>query len=154
MASAPQTPAAQPGIYVDPFRSYNFKLEINGVTEAHFHECSNIGVKVHALKWRSGGASQVVHRLPGRVEYADITLRYGLTKSTDMWKWLLTAVNGTVERKNISICVLEQDGVTEALRWNLMQAWISEWRGTNLNALSHEVGIEEMVLVYETLKRD
>ena len=29
-------PGAQPGALVDPFRNYNFKLLIDGVTEGHF----------------------------------------------------------------------------------------------------------------------
>ena len=156
MASAPQSKptAAQPGTYIDPYRSYNFRLDIRGVTEAYFHECANIGVKVQALKWRSGGNNQVVHRLPGRVEYGDVTLRYGLTKSSDMWKWLQTAVEGKVERKNISIVLLDNDGNSPVMTWHLNNAWISEWKGSTLNALGNEVAIEEMVLVFEELKRD
>jgi phage tail-like protein len=156
MASAqkPAESGAQPGTYVDPYRSYNFRLEINGVTEAYFHECANIGVKVQTLKWRSGGNNQVVHCLPGRVEPTDIILRCGVSSSKDMWNWLQTAVQGRVERKNISLVLLDNDGATEAVRWNLMQSWISEWRGATLSALSSGVAIEEMVLVYETLQRD
>jgi phage tail-like protein len=71
-----------------------------------------------------------------------------------MWNWLQTAVQGRVERKNISLVLLDNDGATEAVRWNLMQSWISEWRGATLSALSSGVAIEEMVLVYETLQRD
>ncbi len=150
----PQPSAATPGTYIDPQRSYNFRLEIAGVTEAYFHECANIGVKVQTVKWRSGGNNQVVHCLPGRVEPTDITLRIGVTSSTDMWKWLQSAVQGKVERKNVSIVLLDNDGSTEVMRFNLMQAWISEWHGANLNALSNGVAIDEMTLVYETLQRD
>ena|SRR5438309_9758829 len=155
MASATQAPAGtQPGSYVDPYRSYNFRLEINGVTEAYFHECAGIGVKIHKVRWRNGGNSQTVHCLPGRVEYSDIRLRYGLTNSADMWQWLQSAVKGCVQRKNAAIVLLDNDGIKEAMRWNLSQAWIAEWNGPSLNALSNEVAIEEMVLVYETLQRD
>jgi phage tail-like protein len=153
-AQKPAASGATPGTYIDPQRSYNFRLEIAGVTEAYFHECANIGVKVQTVKWRSGGNNQVVHCLPGRVEPTDITLRVGVTNSTDMWKWLQSAVQGKVDRKNVSIVLLDNDGSTEVMRFNLMQAWISEWHGANLNALSNGVAIDELVLVYETLQRD
>ncbi len=52
---------AQTGTRVDPYRAYNFKLEIQGVTEGHFTECSGLGVKVQAIAYREGGTSQVVH---------------------------------------------------------------------------------------------
>ena len=152
---APKTPpsGAQPGVFVDPYRAYNFKLIIQGVTEGHFTECSNMGIKVDAISYREGGQSQVVHRIPGRVEYADITLRYGLTLSMELWNWLMTGVKGKVERKNVSIAMLDSDGVAEVLRWNLVNAWVAEWRGAVLDALGHQIAIESITLVFETLER-
>jgi len=145
--------AAQTGVWIDPYRAYNFKLEIQGVTEGHFTECSGIGVKVDVINYREGGNSQILHRLPGPVSYADITLRYGLTKSAQMWEWFLSAVKGKVDRRNISIILMDNDGVTEVMRWNLEKAWIAEWRGAPLDASGHEVAVEMMTLVYETLNR-
>ena len=148
-----EAPAAQTGVVLDPYRVYNFKLEIQGVTEGHFTECSGLGIRVDAIPYRQGGVSQVVHRLPGRVEYADITLRYGLTPSRDLWEWFMSAVRGKVERRNVSIVMLDSDGVTEVLRWNLVNAWVREWRGALLDALGREAAIESVTLVFETLER-
>jgi len=144
---------AQTGAWTDPYRAYNFKLEIQGVTEGHFTECSGLGVKVDVISYREGGNSQVIHRLPGQVSYADVTLRYGLTNSRQLWEWFLTSMRGKVERRNISIVLVDSDGVTEAMRWNLINAWVSEWRGAVLNASTHEVAIEAMTIVFETLER-
>jgi phage tail-like protein len=141
------------GARTDPYRAYNFKLEIQGVTEGHFTECSGLGVKVDVISYREGGNSQVIHRLPGQVSYADVTLRYGLTNSRQLWEWFLTSMRGKVERRNISIVLVDSDGVTEAMRWNLINAWVSEWRGAVLNASTHEVAIEAMTIVFETLER-
>jgi phage tail-like protein len=146
-------PGATPGVFNDPYGAYNFKLVIGNVTEGHFTQCTGLGVRVEAIKYREGGDLQVVHRLPGRVEYSDVTLRYGLTTSKDLWLWLESAIKGTVERKNISIVVLAQDGKTEAVRFNLDRAWPASWAGAPLDALGHEVAIEELTLVYETLQR-
>ncbi len=146
------TANAQPGTRVDPYRAYNFKLEIQGMTQGHFTECSGMAVKVSAIKYREGG-DKVVHALPGPVEYGDITLRYGLTASRELWDWFMTAVNGKVERKNVSILLIDSDGITETLRWNLVNAWPSYWQGTLLNAMSHEAAIEELTIVYESLER-
>ena len=144
---------AQTGAWTDPYRAYNFKLEIQGVTEGHFTECGGLGVKVDVISSREGGNSQVIHRLPGQVSYADVTLRYGLTNSRQLWEWFLTSMRGKVERRNISIVLVDSDGVTEAMRWNLINAWVSEWRGAVLNASTHEVAIESVTIVFETLER-
>jgi phage tail-like protein len=150
---AQPTPSAAPGVFKDPYGAYNFKLVIQGVTEGHFTQCTGLGVRVEALRYREGGTSQVVHRLPGRVEYTDVTLRYGLTASKELWMWLDSAMKGAVQRRNVSVIVLAQDGVTEAVRFNLLNAWPSSWLGAPLDALGHETAIEELTLVYETLER-
>jgi phage tail-like protein len=156
MADAPaaaQPAGAQPGSFNDPYRAYNFKLVIQGVTEGHFTECSGLGVRVQDIKYREGGTSQVVHRLPGPVDYADVTLKYGLTPSVELWQWFMTAVHGKVERRNVSVVMLAADGVAEALRWNLINAWPSQWRGALLDAMGREAAIESLTLVFETLER-
>jgi phage tail-like protein len=137
----------------DPYRAYNFKLVIQGMTEGHFTECTGLGIKVDAIKYREAGNSQVVRRLPGQVEYADITLRYGLTDSHELWDWFMSSVEGKVERKNVSILMLDPDGVTEVMRWDLIDAWPSEWRGAPLDAMSHEAAIESLTLVFESMER-
>lgn len=145
--------AAPANAYVDPYRAYNFKLEIQGITEAHFTEVSNMEVKVTPIAYREAGNSQVVHYVPGQTEYGAITLRYGLTRSRELWDWFMTGVKGKVQRKNCSIIVLDADGTTEVLRWNLINAWAAQWRGAMLNALDQEVAIESLTLVCETFER-
>ena len=150
---APAAAAAPAATFKDPYGAYNFKLVIQGVVEGHFTRCTGLGVKVEAIKYREGGTAQVVHRLPGRVEYADVTLFYGLTASKELWLWLESAMKGTVQRRNVSVVVLANDGTTEAVRFNLLNAWPSSWSGAPLDALSNEAAIEQLTLVYETLER-
>src|SRR4051812_35512598 len=145
--------AAQPGTFVDPLRAYNFKLQIQGVTEGHFTEVAGLEIEVHPIRYREGGGGPVVHVLPGPVRYGDVTLRYGLTTSTELWDWFMGAVNGRVERRNVSILMLDTSGTTEVARWDLTNSWPSRWRGAPLDALQREVAIESVTLVFETLQR-
>ena len=145
--------SAQPGVFVDPYRAYNFKLVIQGVIEGHFTRCRGMGAKVEALEYREGGQNQVVHRIPGRISYSNAVLEYGLTASRELWDWFTTAVKGKVERKNVSILMLDSEGVAEVMRWDLINAWPSEWRGAPLDALSGGMAVETLELVFETLER-
>ena len=140
------------GTWTDPYANYNFKIEIQGITEGHFAQCYNVGARVQALSYREGGTQQVVHRIPGPVEYADVTLRWGLTSSRELWMWFQTAVKGTVERKNVSIVVYAADGVTEKLRWNLLNAWPKEFQCAPLDARGAEIAIYTLSLAFETLE--
>jgi phage tail-like protein len=145
--------AAQTGTFVDPYRAYNFKLQIQGVTEGHFTECSGMGIRVNPIAYREGGQAQVVHRLPGRVDYSEITLRYGLTASHELWSWFLTAIEGHVERKNVSIVLMDSQGSSPVTQWDLVNAWPSSWQGATLDALGNEAAIESLTLVFETVRR-
>lgn len=151
--AAPSKSGAQPGTSPDPFRAYNFKLSIGGVTEGHFVECRGLDVKINTIRYREGGTQQVVRAIPGRVDYGPVELRYGLTNSRELWQWFLTGVQGKVERRNVSVLLLDPDGVAEAMRWDLMNAWPAHWRGAVLDAMTNEVAIESLTLVYETLQR-
>ena len=140
------------GTLVDPYRNFNFKLEIRGVVEGHFTECSGLGIRVHPIRYREGGG-HVVRAIPGRVDIAEVTLRYGLTKSSDLWNWFMKSVKGQVERRNVSIVVLEPNGSDQAMRWNLLDAWPSEWRGAVLDATGNDAAVEELKLAFESLER-
>ena len=138
------------------FRNYNFSLDLGqGVVGGYFTEVSGMGIRVEAIDYREGGAAPAVRKLPGRVSYGDITLRWGMSQSPEMWEWLMTAVNGTVERREVSIILLRPDGqLPEQVRWNLHGAWVTEWRGAELDASAQGVAIESMVLTHEGLTRD
>lgn len=149
---ADATPQAQPGTYTDPYRSYNFRIEVGNQVAAYFTECSGLGARIEAIPYRAGDSGRRVHRLPGRLEYADVTLRYGLTASMHLWDWFVSLMNGRTDRRNVSIILLgNQDN--EVMRWNLYDAWPVEWRSAPLDALGKEVAVESMTLVFETLDR-
>lgn len=137
----------------DPYRSYNFKLDINGITQGHFTECTGLGVRVEPIKYREAGNNQLVRNIPGPIDYTPVTLRYGVTASRELWDWLMKAVHGAVERKNISIVLLDSQGQAEVMRWNLVDAWPSEWQGAALNALERSIAVESLTLVYDALER-
>jgi len=138
---------------IDPYRAYNFKLDISGVTEGHFTECSGLGVRVESIPYREAGNKQIVRHIPGPVEYAAVTLRYGVTSSRELWDWFQDAIQGDVKRKNVSIILLDSKGTDEVMRWNLMDAWPSEWQGAALDAGDRALAIESLTLVFDSIER-
>lgn len=145
---------AEAATFTEPFRAYNFKLVINGVTEGHFTQCSDVVVRVQTIKYREAGQNQIVHSLGGPVEYSDVVLSYGLTTSREMWDWLMKSVAGTVERRNVSIIMLDSGGVQESMRWNLIDAWPCECSLTPLDTMARTVAIETLRLTFNRLERE
>lgn len=142
----------------DIFRNYNFIAELGQGQTAYFTEVDGLSVAVRTIEYREGGSAgggaAPVRKLPGRVEYGDVTLRWGLTADMKIWEWLMKAVSGEVERRQVSIILLPpHGGAPEQTRWNLNNAWPCEWRGAKLDALAQGAAIETLVLAHEGLTR-
>jgi len=135
------------------FRNYGFFLELQGERAGYFTRISGLGVKIESIEYREGGMPSTVKKLPGRTSVNDVVLSYGASSSDALWRWLDSAIQGRVERRNVSIVVLAPDGQSELSRWNLTNAWLRECELADFNALGNEVLIERMTLVAETLER-
>src|SRR6266542_3716715 len=95
------------GQKVDPFRNFNFLVELDGIAQASFTECSGLGATTEVIETREGGDNTTVRKLPGKTTYTDITLKWGLTDSKELWNWRRQIIEGTVQRKNGSIVVYD-----------------------------------------------
>jgi phage tail-like protein len=137
----------------DPYRAYNFKLEIAGVTQGHFTEVRGLGAKVQAIPYREAGNNQVVHYVPGQPEYFCLELCFGFTATWEIFDLFMNAAQGQVKRQNVSVVLLGPDGSTEVARWNLIDAWPCEWQGAPLDALGNEIAVEKVKFCYDSLER-
>jgi phage tail-like protein len=136
----------------DPYSNSRFLVEIDGIVQAGFTEASGFGSTVEVVEYREGGDAATVRKLPGRVTYPDITLRWGLTDSRELYDWHVSAINGRIERKNGSIILLDSTG-QEKVRWNFFGAWPSRWDGADFNARSNDAAIETLTVTCERLER-
>lgn len=158
MASAPPTtpPAAQaatsPVVRSEMYRNFNFLLRIE-TAEIRFTECIGLGMRIEPIRYRESGARSIVRALPGQVAYAEVILRYGLTDSLELWNWLKSTAEGNVQRRNLTIVQLGNDGATPKINWNLFDAWPCQWSGVPFDALGREAAIEEVRLAFDRLER-
>ena len=133
---------------VDPYKGFRFIVEIAGIQQAGFTECSGLGSQVEVVEYREGNEPNQVRKLPGRVIYPDIVLKWGVTDSRELYDWHLAVINGNLQRKNGSIVLLDDQG-QEKVRWNFEDAWPSKWEGPSLDGRSSEVAIESLTLTCE-----
>jgi phage tail-like protein len=136
------------------YRAYNFVLDIPGFEASYFSEVSGLSVSVETIEYREGGGGLEVRKLPGRVRYGDVTLKWGMSESKELWDWLMATTQGTFERRDVSVILLKPDGQPpEHTRWNLFNSFPSDWRGAHLDALGNQVAIETLTLAFERLER-
>jgi phage tail-like protein len=136
------------GQRIDPLRDFRFLVEIEGIQQAAFTECSGLGSEVHVVEYRSGNEPTATRKLAGRVSYPNIVLKWGVTQSRELYNWHLQVIQGNVQRKNGSVILLDDAG-QESVRWNFFNAWPSRWEGPTLNAMSNGVAIESLTLTCE-----
>jgi phage tail-like protein len=140
----------------DPFLNYNFKLEIDGIQQAGFRECSGLDATTAPVPYREGDEKQYTSRkLPGQVTYSNISLKWGITDNHSLYDWAKKFIDGkgTVsERKNGSIVLMDSSG-EEKLRWNFVFGWPTKWAGPSFNATANDVAIENLEIVHEGISK-
>jgi phage tail-like protein len=144
---------ARTGVRIDPYVNFNFLVELDGVAQASFMECSGIESVTEVVETREGGHNTTIRKSPGKTTYSDITLKWGLTDSAELWEWRLQIIEGRVLRKNGSIVVFDLANRRETVRWNFVNAWPTRWEGPAFNASGNEIAVETLVLANEGVTR-
>jgi phage tail-like protein len=138
----------------DPFRGFNFRLEMSGVTEAGFRECSGLDASTDVAEYREGkDQGNFPRKLTGLNKHANITLKRGIDLDNKVWEWYKKVVGGKTERQDGSIVIYDEAGQPQS-RWNFKAAWPTKVTGPTLNATSNDVAIESVEIVCEELERE
>ena len=135
------------------YRNYHFELRLGSEVAGYFTRVTGLGLKVSCIEYREGGTPNRVRKLPGQTSVSPITLEWGVSRSRNLWDWLMTAANGTVARKEVSIIIIGTDPNDEKVRWDLGETWLCDWSGTTLDSSGNNIAIESMVLQAESVVR-
>ena len=137
----------------DPYRQFNFRLEIDGMQLASFSEVALGAAITEVVEYREGGDPSTVRKLPGLSKVGDITLKRGITASKELHEWLDSVSHGVANRKNGFIVLLD-DARQPVVRWKFINAFPRKWEGPNLDARGNDVAIESLTLCCEGLERE
>jgi phage tail-like protein len=138
----------------DPYKGYNFRLQIGNITRAGFRECSGLDSTQEPIEYREGNSGNflTVRKLPGLVKYSNVSLKYGVTDDEGLWNWRTEAVTGQVRRLNVTITLCDDLG-NDVKNWDLSDAWPTKWTGASFNATANEVAIETLEIAHEGITR-
>ena len=136
----------------DPFRGFNFRVEVDGITRAGFREASGLDSSQDPVEYREGVDKLTARKLPGLNKYSNISLKWGVTDDKELWDWRKKSMDGTVERKNGSIVLCNEAG-EEKVRWNFLEGWPTKWTGPSFNATGNEVAIETLEIAHEGVEK-
>ena len=81
-----------------PHTRFRYKVEIDGIDAGGFSEATGFDASIDVVEYREGDMETTPSKVPGLKRYGNITLRQGLVDSTAIYDWMITGVNGAVDR--------------------------------------------------------
>lgn len=135
-----------------PYAKFRYKVEIDGLEAGGFSEASGFDASIDVIEYREGDMVQTPMKLPGLKKYGNITLKQGVADSMVMYEWMIAGVEGEVERKTITITILD-DTETATASWQVINAWPAKYTAPDFNALTSEVAIESIEIAHEGMTR-
>lgn len=136
----------------DPYLSFRFLVEIQGLVVGGFSEVAGLQANTEVEEIKEGGVNDFVHKLPKITKYPNITLKRGITDLDALWNWHQDIVNGKVERKTVFIILMDSEG-NEKWRWSFEHAYPVKWTGPDLKADGSTVGVEALELAHNGIKK-
>ena len=144
-----------------PYGAFNFIVTLNGAQGdggegtiiGGFSDASGLGIDVSYAEYRNGNEKfNTVRKVPNTHKHDDVTLKRGLVGSDDLFAWLKTVRDGVIDRRNITITLLDE-GRNAVATFALRNAQPKKWSGPTLAAKGGtDVSMEELHLVHEGIE--
>jgi phage tail-like protein len=139
----------------DPLRNFRFSLKIDGITQGNFSEATIGETTTDAVDYREGTDAAHMRKLDGLTKYGNITLKWGVTDSTELHDWHKAILAGQIQasnRKTVAIDVLDETGTPKA-HFVVSEAWPVKYQPSGLSGKGNEVFVELLELVNEGIER-
>jgi phage tail-like protein len=135
----------------DPFRAFNFRLEIDGIPVAAFSEVSGLTSTGEAVGYRTGMDIPLTKRqLIGQRSFGPVSLKRGMLQDATLWDWYRNIAVGVPDRRNGTVVLMDEQR-NDVLRWHFENAWPNKIEGPTMNAGENAVAIEALELVVEDI---
>ena len=132
--------------------AFRFAVEIDGIAEAVFTECTLPTLEVDLYEQKEGGLNDAVHQIPGRIKAGKITLKRGITSSGELLSWYMDVAQGKIDASKRKISVVMYDSLAdEILRWNFENAFPTKWTGPSFDSAQSKIAIETLELAYQSI---
>jgi len=134
-----------------PLPVFHFQVQWGG-TNLGFAEVSGLNIETQMIEYRDGLRPVYSSiKMPGIPKYGNITLKRGiLPADNDFYKWLNTTKLNTVERRDLTISLLNENH-EPVMTWKATNAFPVKVEGPGLKATGNEVAIESIEIAHEGL---
>ncbi|WP_139487985.1 phage tail protein [Brevibacillus dissolubilis] len=136
----------------DPYRRFRYRVEMDGIQQAGFSEVTGFDASLDIVEYREGNEVITPRKLPGLAKYGNITLKWGVTDSMELWNWINDCIQGKVSRKSVTIIAINEEG-SDVATWKIIEAWPTKYTAPDFSATASETAIESLELAHEGMTR-
>lgn len=116
-----------------------------------FSEVTGLEASIEPFSVKEGGKNYGVHQRMGRVGFATVVLKRGMSATKDLWQWFSGVAQGSyTHRMDVTVTLNDVDG-TAVRAWKIERAMPVRFKAADLSASNNEIGIEELHLAHEGL---
>jgi phage tail-like protein len=140
---------------VEPYRQFNFKLEVDSIEIGGFQKVSGLTVQMETIEYKEGGVNEYVHTLPGQVSHNNLLLEKGLTNKTVLWDWIADAKAPDTKpedaRRNVRLKLQAGYKADQIWGWQFQHAYPVQWDGPDLRSdqSGSNVAIQSLELAHD-----
>ncbi len=132
----------------DPLTTTLYKVELDGLGEFVFTECSGLKNSTEVVEYAEGGENAYVHKFIGNTKSDNLVLKHGMGKGTRALYKLREAVIFSKQQSTFDgAVVLLDDEKRERWRWPFKNAFISRWEGPVLKGQGNTIAVETLEIV-------
>lgn len=137
---------------------FHFRVEVLGLPpsddDLRFTEVGGLSFEQAGEEVPEGGENRFVQKYPGRAKYGDLTLKRGLLRKSEIWKWIeRCTAELDIEPMDVNVTLLNENH-EPLMTWRLVKAWPVKWSVSDLNAASNAFVVESLQLSYQMFTLD
>lgn len=117
-----------------------------------FSECTGLEATMEPKAIKVGGVNYGALQRAGAVSFATVVLKRGMTRTRDMATWFQLVAGGAYAYRLSATIEVKNPADETIITWGLDNCLPVKFKAADLNATSHEVGVEELHLAHEGLR--
>jgi len=142
----------------DPFVSFAFRVEINGLETFGFQEISGLSNQTDIYEYQEGGENQYTHKLVGQTTFSNIVLKYGIALDSQwLYEWRKKVIDG-----NITEAINEGHGTISLFNkkgeyqksWSFYNAWPCKLEVEPFNSMNNSIAVSSLELAVERVEEN
>jgi phage tail-like protein len=138
----------------DPTLGSRFLFEVDGVEIGLFASVRGLQVTSQTENIVEGGQNGFTHRMPGRLEWPNITFSRGLTDADALFEWMnktagegFAAAGDKITRSTGAITAMSNNG-SRLRSWSLEGVFPVRWTGPDFGAGKEDPLTEELEVAH------